>query len=76
MAEIPASMVMKLRKLSSQGLMDCKKALQEANGDVGAAMEILRKKGLATLSKRAERETSDCGGGGNAGGLRAGVRGG
>jgi elongation factor Ts len=59
MAEIPASMVMKLRKLSSQGLMDCKKALQEANGDVGAAIEILRKKGLATLSKRAERETSE-----------------
>ena len=39
--------------------MDCKKALQEANGDVEQAMGILRKKGLATLAKRAERETSE-----------------
>jgi len=39
--------------------MDCKNALQEANGDVEQAMEILRKKGFATLAKRAERETSE-----------------
>jgi len=59
MAEIPASLVMKLRKMSGQGMMDCKKALQEANGDIEQAMGILRKKGLATLTKRAERETSE-----------------
>lgn len=59
MTEISASMVMKLRKMSGQGMMDCKKALQEANGDVEQAMGILRKKGLATLAKRAERETAE-----------------
>ncbi len=58
MVEISAAMVMKLRKISGQGMMDCKKALQEANGDANEAMDILRKKGLATLAKRAERETS------------------
>lgn len=59
MAEISASAVMKLRKMSGQGMMDCKKALQEADGNIDKAMEILRKKGLATLAKRAERETSN-----------------
>ena len=59
MAEISASRVMKLRKISGQGMMDCKKALEQANGDIERAMEILRKKGLATLAKRAERETSE-----------------
>ncbi len=59
MAEIAASDVVKLRKMSGQGMMDCKKALEEANGNMDKAMEILRKKGLATLAKRAERETSE-----------------
>jgi elongation factor Ts len=59
MTEISASMVMELRKMSGQGMMDCKRALQEANGDVEQAMGILRKKGLATLAKRAERETTE-----------------
>jgi len=59
MAAISASMVMKLRKMSGQGMMDCKKALAETDGDTNKAMELLRKKGLATLSKRAERETSE-----------------
>jgi elongation factor Ts len=59
MTEISASMVMKLRKMSGQGMMDCKKALAEANGDVEQAIDILRKKGLATLAKRAERETTE-----------------
>lgn len=58
-SEISASMVMKLRKMSGQGMMDCKKALQEADGDISKAMEVLRKRGLATLAKRAERETSE-----------------
>ena len=59
MAEISASVVVKLRKMSGQGMMDCKKALEEANGDMDRAMGILRKKGLATLARRAERETSE-----------------
>ncbi|MCP4611854.1 MAG: elongation factor Ts [Planctomycetes bacterium] len=59
MAEISAATVMKLRKMSGQGMMDCKKALQEADGDIDQAMDSLRKKGLATLAKRAERETSE-----------------
>ena len=59
MAEISASMVMELRKMSGQGMMDCKRALQDAEGDIDEAMTILRKKGLATLEKRAGRETSE-----------------
>jgi len=59
MVEISASMVMKLRKMSGQGMMDCKKALQEADGNIEDAIGILRKKGLITLAKRAERETSE-----------------
>jgi len=59
MTEISASMVVKLRKISGQGMMDCKKALTEADGDIDQAMDILRKKGLATLTKRSEKETSE-----------------
>ncbi len=59
MADISASEVMKLRKVSGQGMMDCKKALQEADGDFDAALDSLRKKGAATLAKRAGRETSE-----------------
>jgi elongation factor Ts len=59
MADIPAAMVMKLRKMSGQGMMDCKKALQETDGDIEKAMDLLRKKGLATLAKRAGRDTSE-----------------
>jgi len=59
MAEISAATVVKLRKISGQSMGECKKALEEANGDMDKASEILRKKGLATLAKRAERETSE-----------------
>jgi elongation factor Ts len=59
MSEISAAAVVELRKMSGQGMMDCKKALQEANGDLEQAMDILRKKGLATLAKRAGRETTE-----------------
>ena len=59
MVEISAAMVMELRKISGQGMMDCKKALQETDGDVQQAMALLRKKGLATLAKRAGRDTSE-----------------
>jgi elongation factor Ts len=57
--EISAALVMKLRTMSGQGMMDCKKALAEANGNLDEAMAILRKKGLATLAKRAERDTKE-----------------
>lgn len=59
MTDISAAAVMKLRKMSGQGMMDCKKALGEANGDLDSAMQLLRKKGLATLEKRAGRDTSE-----------------
>lgn len=59
MAEISASTVMKLRKISGQGMMDCKKALKDADGDIDKAMELLKRKGLATLEKRAQREASE-----------------
>jgi len=59
MAEISAAAVMKLRKMSGQGMMDCKKALEETNGDIEEAMTQLRKKGLATLAKRADKNTTE-----------------
>jgi elongation factor Ts len=59
MAEISASMVAKLRRMTGQGMMDCKRALQESDGDIENAVDILRKKGLATLAKRAARQTSE-----------------
>jgi len=59
MAEISAAQVMKLRKMSGQGMMDCKKALTETGGDLDKALELLRKKGLATLAKRAGRDTTE-----------------
>lgn len=57
--EITAAMVSELRKLTGAGMMDSKKALQEANGDIVAATDILRKKGLASLAKRAGREAKE-----------------
>lgn len=59
MAEISAATVVKLRKMSGQGMMDCKKALEETGGNLEEAMTVLRKKGLATLAKRAGRETTE-----------------
>jgi elongation factor Ts len=59
MADITAATVMKLRKMSGQGMMDCKAALKESGGDLDEAMSTLRKKGLATLAKRAGRDTTE-----------------
>lgn len=59
MAEITAAAVMKLRKMSAQGMMDCKKALAETNGNIEEAMTLLRKKGMATMEKRAGRDCSE-----------------
>lgn len=57
--EITAASVNELRKLTGCGMMDCKKALQEADGDVVGATDILRRKGLATLTKRSGREAKE-----------------
>ncbi|MBE6304980.1 MAG: elongation factor Ts [Bacteroidales bacterium] len=51
--------ITKLRNLTSAGLMDCKKALAETDGDIEAAVEILRKKGQAVAAKREDREASE-----------------
>jgi elongation factor Ts len=59
MAEITAAMVAKLRESTGGGLMDCKKALTEANGDLDAAVDILRKKGAATVLKKGGREAKE-----------------
>ncbi len=51
--------ITKLRHLTSAGLMDCKKALAETNGDIEAAVEILRKKGQAVAAKREDRQAAE-----------------
>lgn len=51
--------ITELRGRTGVGMMDCKKALEESNGDMEKAIEILRKKGAATAAKRAEREASE-----------------
>jgi len=57
--EINAQLVKKLRDKTGAGMMDCKKALVEANGDFDKAIEILRKKGASVAAKRAERTASE-----------------
>lgn len=56
---IKASDVSKLRKMTGAGMMDCKNALNEANGDFDKAVEIIRKKGQAVANKRADKEASE-----------------
>lgn len=59
MAKITAAMVKELRDQTGSGMMDCKKALAETDGDVEKALDFLRKKGLAKARKRAGRATSE-----------------
>ncbi|MFC2090535.1 translation elongation factor Ts [Bacteroidota bacterium] len=59
MADIKAADVSKLRKTTGAGMMDCKSALIEADGDFDKAIEIIRKKGQAIANKRADREASE-----------------
>ncbi len=59
MSAITAADVKKLRDLTGAGMMDCKKALSEANGDFDAAIDLLRKKGQKLSLKRAEREAKE-----------------
>ena len=59
MAEITASAVKELREKSGAGMMDCKKALTENNGDMNAAIDWLRTKGLATAAKKSSRTAAE-----------------
>jgi elongation factor Ts len=59
MAEITAALVKQLRDITGAGMMECKAALTEANGDIEAATTILRKRGLASATKKAGRSTNE-----------------
>jgi elongation factor Ts len=59
MTEITASLVKELREKTGAGMMECKKALTEAGGDLDKAVELLRQKGLATAQKKAGRTASE-----------------
>lgn len=59
MSEIPAVLVKELRERSGAGMMECKRALQEAGGDLDAAYKLLREWGAAQAGKRAGRETTE-----------------
>src|SRR5437764_12528720 len=56
---ISAEMVKRLRDITGAGMMDCKQALQEADGDLDRAQEILRQKGVASVGERAGRQASE-----------------
>ncbi len=57
--EITAEMIKELRAATGAGILDCRKALTEANGDFGKAVDYLREKGMATAAKRADRTASN-----------------
>jgi elongation factor Ts len=59
MAEIKAALVKDLRDKTGAGMMDCKKALTDADGDFEKALDLLRKKGMAKAAKRADREAKE-----------------
>lgn len=59
MAEISAQLVRELREQTGAGMMDCKRALQDTNGDMEAAVVLLREKGMANAAKRADRATTE-----------------
>lgn len=59
MTKVSASDISKLRELTGAGMMDCKKALEESNGDTEAAQDWLRKKGIAKAAKREDREAKE-----------------
>jgi hypothetical protein len=59
MAEVTPSLIARLREMTSAGMMDCKKALVETNGDLQAAVDVLRKRGRASAAKKALREARE-----------------
>src|SRR5207237_9928147 len=58
-AKLSAALVEELRDQTGAGMMDCKRALQDTNGDLEAAKTLLRERGLASAAKRAGRETTE-----------------
>jgi elongation factor Ts len=58
-AEIPVEKMRRLREMTGAGMMDCRKALEETDGDVEKAVTVLRERGLAKAARRASRETSN-----------------
>ena len=56
---VQAADVAKLRKVTGAGMMDCKKALTESNGDFDRAIQIIRERGQAIANKRADREATE-----------------
>jgi elongation factor Ts len=58
-AVIDKNLLNQLRDITGLGMMDCKKALEETDGDIDAAIELLRKKGAAVATKRADKSTSE-----------------
>lgn len=59
MAEITTQLISKLREMTNAGMMDCKKALVETGGDLNAAVDLLRKRGIATAAKKSAREARE-----------------
>src|SRR3546814_1886422 len=59
MAEITAALVKDLREKSGVGMMDCKKALQENDGDIAASLDWLRAKGLSKAAKKSDRAAAE-----------------
>jgi elongation factor Ts len=57
--EISAALVKELRDMTGAGMMDCKRALQDTNGDLEAAQKLLRERGMASAAKRADRATTE-----------------
>ncbi len=56
---ITTEMIKSLRETTGAGILDCRKALEQSNGDMASAMEYLREKGLATATKRSGRQASE-----------------
>ena len=59
MAKIDTSLLQRLREITGCGMMDCKKALEETDGDIEKAVDLLRKKGAAVAAKRADKSTAE-----------------
>jgi elongation factor Ts len=59
MAKVSTEQIKQLREMTGAGIVDCKKALEEAGGDINKAVEILRRKGIAKAEKKASRETTE-----------------
>ena len=59
MAQVTAALVKQLREMTDSPMMECKKALVEADGDIDAAVDVLRKMGVAKAVKRAGRDTNE-----------------